>query len=461
MYATASTNDTSKRNSQRSHDNRHSGGTTYSATSVYTHSRNRSSISIAPSIARAQSSSRSFPPRTSSVSNIHFHPAQTFGSILNPEIDDVLQHPVYSHSKAVSSVSSYSTTPAFFGTAEVAKSYKPIVPSPAPTRNLPKLPGNRIRIRADSPCVPHFMPHPSPPPYVNRLATHLKRTGAVKNKRDETMAEVRQTRQERVKARKEKDMAALRENTKRIALSDISRETSPERRPSSAPHLPVKSGKRRVVSKIKLHRANDSSLSNIMVVAESSPFTGYVQISDLALPSTKRQSLKRSNNSTSGATITTLEHYTPPQSMASAFGSDSETLPQLPSRREARLSASSPSCRSALDARREERRSRRNLSLQDKELDARLTRIENDNELLLNTLSGIAKSFGGLSMILSQRQADGRAIYEQTKRRERSLEPVKREEQVAAGRASREVTSEGNESYGDEFDVDSDGIWAT
>ena len=457
------TNNETRRNSQRSQDSRHSGGTAYSTASIYTHSRKRSSISIEPSTARIQSSSLNFPPRSSSVSNIHFQQARTFDSILRPESDGLLKGSVYSH-KAGSSVSSHSVTPTFFGTAEIAKTYTPILPSPlpspAPTRNLPKLPGNRIRQRADSPCVPHFMPRPSPPPHM-RVSTQLKSAAPEKTKSDETMVANCLTRQERVKTRKAKDMAALRENTKRIALSDISREASLSLRPNSAPQLPTKSSKRRVLPKSRLHQENKSSISSIMIVAESSPFTGYVRFSDLALPSPKRSSIKRSIDLTSGSTISILEHYTPPHSMASAFGSDSETLPRIPYRRESRLPASSRSAKSGLDARREERRARRNLSAQEKELDARLTRIERDNAILLTTLGGIAKSFSGLSLILSERELDGANVSEQKKGREILPEPVVGELQGAAGRVSGELTGIEKETYEDEFEFDSDGMWDT
>ena len=43
---------------------------------------------------------------------------------------------------------------------------------------------------------------------------------------------------------------------------------------------------------------------------------------------------------------------------------------------------------------------KRNMSLREKEMEARLGKIERDNAMLLSTLSGIANSFGELSRVL-------------------------------------------------------------
>ena len=464
--------DTTKRNSQSSYDYRNSRGTAYSSASIYTHSRKRSSISIAPSITRLQSSSPDFPPRVSSITNIHFQPAHLFDTLLKTGNRGRFKDSIYSH-KADSSVSSQSMTPIFYGTAEIAKSYtpilpspapirnlqKPTLPSPAPTRNLPKLPGNRTRNRADSPCVPHFMPRPSPPPGSTRAITHLMCAVSGDKKRNETMVVTRQTRQERVKARKAKDIAALLENTKRIAHLGINEETSLGIRPNTATQPPIKTSRWRGASRPKQNSPAEISMSNIMIVAESQPFTGYVHVSDLALPRPKHKPAKNSIDSTSGTTITTLERFTPPQSLASAFGSDSESLSRITGQREGRFSGSSCLSKNGPDSRREDRRSRKSFSLREKDFDARLARIEKDNAILLKTLGGIAKSFAGLSMLLSQGNMGGSIIHEQRGLRERDLDPVMRELQNAAQRVSGEVSRKSTKIYSDEFDFENDGMW--
>lgn len=97
------------------------------------------------------------------------------------------------------------------------------------------------------------------------------------------------------------------------------------------------------------------------------------------------------------------------------------------------------------------------MTLKEKELDARLQKIEKDNLLLLKTLNGIANSFGELGRIMPRRVVrrerslmdgsdDGSRRVSGVDigganggmQKMRSLEPVMRELQGVAGRVSSE-----------------------
>jgi hypothetical protein len=95
------------------------------------------------------------------------------------------------------------------------------------------------------------------------------------------------------------------------------------------------------------------------------------------------------------------------------------------------------------------------MSLKEKELDSRLQQIERDNAMLLNTLSGIAKSFGDLNKIIprnSRPRRDGALLLGREMegletptlsavpvKKTRSLEPLMRELQGAVSRVSGEM----------------------
>jgi hypothetical protein len=73
---------------------------------------------------------------------------------------------------------------------------------------------------------------------------------------------------------------------------------------------------------------------------------------------------------------------------------------------------------SILDSRRQERRAKRNMSVKEKELDARLKNIERDNLALMSTLSGIATSFQELNKLYPKGAAKKeRALLEGVKGR--------------------------------------------
>jgi len=54
------------------------------------------------------------------------------------------------------------------------------------------------------------------------------------------------------------------------------------------------------------------------------------------------------------------------------------------------------------------------MTLHEKEMDARMTKIERDNMMILNTLSGIASSFGDLNRLLPKTQLQMQAQLRRT-----------------------------------------------
>ena len=110
------------------------------------------------------------------------------------------------------------------------------------------------------------------------------------------------------------------------------------------------------------------------------------------------------------------------------------------------------------------------MSLKEKELDARLQKIERDNTTLLTMLSGIASSFGDLNKILprDQQRREGRlwlgmgdkveegletpSLAPTRVQKRRSLEPVMQELQGAAGRVGSERSTRMAELEFDELE---------
>jgi len=117
---------------------------------------------------------------------------------------------------------------------------------------------------------------------------------------------------------------------------------------------------------------------------------------------------------------------------------------------------------SILDSRRRERRTKRNAREREKELDVRLGRIERDNRMLMNTLSGIANSFGELSRRVEkngigmgrERLLEGGLGSREEERELMGMEPVMRELQVLAPSISQESFKRAGL---DDFDEDDGG----
>jgi hypothetical protein len=195
-----------------------------------------------------------------------------------------------------------------------------------------------------------------------------------------------QSRQERVKVRKQRDMASHREKSARAPVTESSSATDPQTTltiPARSVELAQETARSPLLN----------SVTEIMLVADLPPFTGIVRLED---PSSPEHAVKRmiseSNSVGNMSARSAKGTHTPPSSR----GSDNDSITQDHSLVRSRDGGKS----SSLDARRQERRAKRNLSLREKGLDARLRKVERENEILLQTLSGIVSSFGDLNKTL-------------------------------------------------------------
>lgn len=405
-----------RQDSQRS-DLRHSGGTVYSTASMTTapgHSRGVSSVSTAPS--SGPSGVRiDLPPRTSSMSKIPLsleaelaqaHKLATERAAKeDPPRSSVLS--VKSGNETVASgTSSSQIRPTVFstGTAETAKGYNfteivgtqtpksqtPRPSSSAPTKKLPDLPEVHIS-----------RPSTSPPAKAKAVSDiTANRSSSLRDKNEEAVATSGQSRQERVKARKQRDVAALWGRTDNAATPSISQVVDPQ----ATAVAPARNSRRRTASQELAPEKTVITVSPIMVVANLAPFTGLVLESDLPSPPSKSSLRKKQSSSTSTIRNVSKGTHTTPRSMNSSYGSDSDTIPRSHSRPRS----------SVLESRRQERRAKRNMTLHEKEMDARMTKIERDNMMLLNALSGIASSFGDLNRLLPRTQLQTQAQLRRT-----------------------------------------------
>ncbi|KAH8800062.1 hypothetical protein F5882DRAFT_394426 [Hyaloscypha sp. PMI_1271] len=279
---------------------------------------------------------------------------------------------------------------------------------------------------------------------------------------DETLTVTRQSRQDRVKARKQRDIENLRGN-----LAPLSKAVSPNTTQVTSPKSiasPTKNPKRNIAQLQDLARRRVvNTISPILLVANLAPYTGIVLPSDLAAP--------RTPGKTSGSSTIRSAEHTPPQSLSSSSDSGT-THVRSPRRRiahsgsrEARLLSPTGSM---LESRRRDRRVKRNTREREKELDIRLGRIERDNEVLMSVLSGVASGFSQLSRRVDEGALEtvgamGRGLrqVESGKRVDavrkemdlRSVEQSMRELQVLAPSVSRESI----ENMDDEFEEDDGG----
>lgn len=480
-YVAVSPVDTARQDSTQS-DPRHSGRTAYSTTSLGSHpahSRGPSSASNAPSATPISGLKLDLSPRTSSVAKVpaglQTELAKAYLANKGPAIEDITRSASLSEKCALcasdttaSGTSTSHSPPTAFGTAETAQSYnaaagiqtvsrsntpKSLHPAnPAPTRQLPDVP--------ESPCIPSFLPSPSPPiswknsPTVEAIDDTIskrKSTASLQSKNGDS----RQSRQDRVKARKQRDMAIHRDkSTHREKASLV--ETASSMNPHILVTTPAPNVKRRSKSREMARRRALNSVTDIMLVADLAPYTSVVKFGDIPLsPSPERAVKKRTRDSDSNGTMSARGTHTPPSSM----GSESDTITQDRSLIRTRGSAKS----SGLDAKRQERRVKRNMNLREKEMDVRLGKVERDNAMIMSTLSGIASSFGELSRVLpgtgirfrgeglltkvereTRKDGDGGIVHgELTK-----LDPVMRELEFGAGKVSQESLKE---SYEDLF----------
>jgi hypothetical protein len=388
-------------------DSRHSGGTAYSIASVVTypaHSRDPSSASSAPSATTTSRFKLEPPPRKSSTTKIspgvQAELAKAYLLNKTPSSEDARRSSFLSDN-----TSSTARDSTIIATAETAQNYtaaagiqtisRSDTPNsshpmgPAPTRQLPDVP--------ESPCIPSFLPSPSPPisrkssPTIGMIDDTLSKAKSAPAARS-TAEAPRQSRQDRVKARKQRDMALHRDKStsnEKTPLTENVSSTNPQILVTTAP----KSAKRRDESPEAARKRGLNSITDIMLVAELAPYTGVVKVEDLPFgPKSERAKKKRTKDSDSNGSISAQGTHTPPSS------AESESDPIFPNRRAIQSRGSSKNL--ALDARRQERRVKRNMSLREKEMDARLVKLERDNTMLMLTLSGIATSFGELSKVL-------------------------------------------------------------
>lgn len=462
-YVAVSPVDMFRQDSQRS-DPRHSGGTLYSTmTPIQGHSRGPSTSSTTPSMAASSSRKLDLPPRNSSISkiqnSIRTELAESSKSANEKPSGDtpnpLFSHPVKSSSDSTTTGTGSPSPPIVLATAETARGYlggpggaqvvRSLTPKAAPTKKLPTIPViNRPSSAPPDQAKSIAAIHPgvvAAAVIAARSASNRDGSGAA-----ESILVTRQSRQERVKARKERDIAALR--SKRNSPSPV-KESQEMQKPVTHVITPPRIKKGRSASQDLALRKSAVSLSPIMVVANLAPYTEaapHGQGAKIANTSVVRRKHSSSPNSAGITSSKSKDTHTPPHSIISSFASDSDTVP-LP-RSLSRSRIQSPS-HSILETRRNERRARRNASAREKEVESRLGKIERDNLVLLNTLSGIAKTFGELSRMLpaaSRGRGTGLLVNaefgdEEERIRKGDLErmePVMRELQGMAPRVSGE-----------------------
>ena len=462
-------------------DPRHSGGTAYSTVSLGTwggHSRGPSSVSTAPSATLISSLKLDLPPRKSSMSkvsqSIRAELIQSSKLVNEVQQDENPLHPVHSRASEATTTQTMSTPspPTVFSTAkaEVVRRYSgsgeggpQIVRSITPKGLSPAPP----KKSADQLSPQDFSrPRTAPPFQVRTIAMAQAKEAEARRASDgieEAFKATRESRQDRVKARKQRDIESLRSKTSfRTPLAEA--EPSQNHIPAiTSPKIvaPPKNPRRSIVQTQELARKKGViSLSPIMLVANLAPYTGLVLPSDLPAPHTPGK--------TSGSSTIRSAEHTPPHSLSSS-PSDPEH-PRSPRRRltsarrgEARMLSPTGSM---LESRRRERRVKRNLRERERELDTRLGRIERDNEMLMGVLSGIANGFGelsrrvernGLSSVAGMRRGisvgDLRNGLVGKVGDGTGVEPVMRELQVLAP----SVSAESVKHVEDEFDEDDGG----
>ncbi|PVH84905.1 hypothetical protein DL98DRAFT_568555 [Cadophora sp. DSE1049] len=456
---------THHQDSQRA-DLRHSGGTIYSQMSFAStgmgHSRNISSVSTAPSPTLITSLKLDLPPRTSSISKVPKAVQKELAIASMLANEKAAGEAPASPTKSADSEGTSPSPPTVYGIAVRGYNASPVgrpqvVTQRSHTSNL----SNDLPSPQRSP--EGFVPRPStaPPPRTKHLTIPrnketVRRTASNRDGTAESILVTRQSRQERVRARKLRDIESVRSHSSpRRPLSEA-RGTNISQNPTHV-SAPPRNPKRGLNSgEGHRRRATINTLSPIMLVANLPPYTGYVTKMDLPLQRSSKQSKSVAPNSPESTVRST---HTPPRSITTSFDSDTDadneaTHPtSSSSKNKSKRRSPTQSLRSSvLSTRRQERRAKRNMSLREKEMDARMSKIESDNIMLLQTLGGIARSFGETSRIGKETRGDRRTAArlldeewkpsEEEKRRRGELERmelVMREMQVLAPRVSMEI----------------------
>lgn len=380
-----------RRDSQLSNP-RSSGGTVYTSSSSATtsaHSRETSSVSTAHSATTLPYRNSELPQRNSSLPR---NPP-TIQSVLtqtskagdneprdSSRVSTVL--PVSPVSERTTSVTNTSPTPASVAdTVSTTQSNdagkialqkvqgtttEPVIPSP--TRQLPDLPQSSI------------------PP---RLNSAISSAGLVQGSSKGVLRTRYAIQDDWVEAGQAREMAIL-----------------PIRSPSRTSHSVSKPKKRAPSQDLSLSGAS-ITLSPIMIVASQSPTTSptesaftdpqhrsdFLSSQDSLIPSVISQcgSLSKSKSSPRDSLFTSSCSL--PSS--AVLDSDSDTVPYDRTPKQKRTSTFALSTRSSqsLEARRQERRFKRNVTIKEKEMDARVAKLEKDNRALLSMLSRIERRF--------------------------------------------------------------------
>ncbi|PBP19230.1 hypothetical protein BUE80_DR009849 [Diplocarpon rosae] len=415
-YVTVCPIEIERQDSQRS-EQRNSVGTVLSQVSYVNdgHLRGISSVSTTPNATLVPGMKLGLPPRRSSISKVpkytHEHEGLAHASDLADE-KAALEERLACSRKSGESGGTSPMSPAVFGFAARAYDASPIGPPQVVRQATPKLslPPSPSK---DLPCLPApsnvFASRPS------TVAPSRAQTMAARNKKDtplrcaassrdgteESILVTRQSRQERLQSRKLRDMEGLRvlsDNRRPLSDSRGTRTNISKDPTQSQAYItaPPRSSKRGIKSSATARSLN--TLSPIMLVANLPPYTGFVAASDLPLYSSPQGPATTPTPPSNAKTKPKSKSYslrsvhksnqTPPHSTSS--DSDVPSPASALSRRPpARHSLRSP----VLDTRRQERRAKRNMSLREKEMDARMDKIERDNEVLLRTLGVIAKRF--------------------------------------------------------------------
>ncbi|PMD27789.1 hypothetical protein NA56DRAFT_147522 [Hyaloscypha hepaticicola] len=379
-------------------DPRHSGGTAYSTVTLGTwggHSRGPSSVSTAPSASPISPHKFDLPPRNSSKVRV----PQNIAELIQPSklVTEVPQdgdplHPAAYRASETTPHTISTSSPAIIaaegeivhrhsasgdGEPQITRSFTPEGVSPTPAKKLPdqSLPQDFSR------------PKTAPPSQARKTAmAQLKEADPRPRSSgmDESLRATRQSRLERVKARKQRDIEILRSKAgTRAPLSPTLSANNTQAVASLGITSPPKKLKRglNVQTQNLAKRKDVNVISPIMLVADLTPSTELVAPGDLAAPRTPR----KDKNSGPSTTVRSAEH-TPPQSLLSFSPSDTEHA-RNPRRAlsgdrdgtkaESRIVSLSGS---SLENRRRERRMKRNTRERERELDVRVTRIERDNE---------------------------------------------------------------------------------
>jgi hypothetical protein len=414
--------DLSRRFSTRT-DPRHSGGTAYSEASLITdasQSMKRDSVSSAPSSYHVPSlnalESASFSPITGKKRDDPF--VDTSGSLKPPSSPSASSHrlssfvPPPSFRNSVDSdisavqVGKSDATPSHGSSEGTGAQFNAVrkvarTPGPAPNRKLPDLPegsDDGLSSRAQSiKCAGTMRSNRSS---LNRSAvaevsaripTSVPSTPGTCSDGEKSP---RQIRQDKVKALRSRDMAALKAKTnyQQAMSANLAKgnrvdpqSKSPKSMKSNSTITPPRYGKVRSTSpsiseKENGQRGHEYELSPVMLVANIEPSYGHFYFPVPPNPHRKVKSSNANGNSHSRA-------HTPPRSLTPSLASSDDDAVHLP-----RLTSTSrplkeqSSTRSADFANREE-------------LEARLKRVEKSNVMMLQTLNAVVRMEVGLKAL--------------------------------------------------------------